>query len=323
MIDVPVRHATPPRTAALAELFRVQRPRLWGLAVRLTGCAEDADDIVQESFARLSAQRPRPDDARVGSWLACVATNLAIDALRRRRRRAYVGPWLPAPIADEILSGIPDDASDVEARYGLAESTTYAFLLALEVLGPRQRAVLVLRDVLGRTARETAETIGTSEGNVRVLHTRARAALATYDAARCIPTAELRERHREVLQRWMACLFARDVAGIEALLAESVHTVTDAAGEFTALASPMSGRRRVARFYLVAAQNRAEGGPSMEMIAVNGLPAVAITLAHPKRRQAPRTIMRIEIDADGRIRAIHSIMAAAKLRTCNVRPART
>ena len=87
-------------------------------------------------------------------------------------------------------------ARDPETRYDLAESATYAFLLALEALSPRQRAVLLLRDVVGSSARETAELLDISEGNVRVLHLRARRALEEYDRDRCVPTAELRERHR-------------------------------------------------------------------------------------------------------------------------------
>src|SRR3970282_122896 len=77
-------------------LFRAQRRRLWGLAYRLTGSAEDAEDVVQEAFVRLLAQPPPLDAA--GPRLARVTPPLAIDALRRRRRRAYTGPWLPSPV---------------------------------------------------------------------------------------------------------------------------------------------------------------------------------------------------------------------------------
>ena len=93
------------------------------------------------------------------------------------------------------------ESPDPEARYGLVESVTFAFLLALEALGPRQRAVLLLRDVLGYSARETADLIGASEGNVRVLHLRARHALEAYDRSRCIPTPELLAQHRGALDQ--------------------------------------------------------------------------------------------------------------------------
>ena len=306
----------PDRAARLAALFRAQRGRLWGLAYRLTGTAEDADDVVQEAFVRLVEQPPESPLEDSGPWLARVATNLGIDALRRRRRRAYAGPWLPSPVeTDEAdpLDVQPSGSPDPEARYGLAESASYAFLLALEALTPRQRAVLLLRDVLGSSARETADLVGASEGSVRVLHLRARRALEAYDEARCIPTPELRERHRAVLQRFLDCLLAQDTRGLEAILAESVHTVTDAAGEYTALATPLAGRARVARLYLMAALHRQAGGTRTEIRLVNGLPAAWITLERPVRRQAPRTLLRCELDDAGRIRLVHAILAPRKL----------
>ena len=304
------------RAAQLATLFRAQQRRVWGLAYRLTASAEDADDIVQEAFARLVAQPPESPIEDLGPWLRRVATNLGIDALRRRRHRAYLGPWLPSPVETSQADWLDAQASeqpDPEARYGLVESVTYAFLLALEALGPRQRAVLLLRDVLGASARETADLIGASEGNVRVLHTRARHALEAYDQSRCIPTPELLARHRGVLDQLLGCLLAQDARGLEALLAESVHTVTDAAGEFTALAMPMAGRARVARFYLAAALQRRAPGTRIEVRLVNGLPAALITLERPVRRQAPRTLLRCELDDTGRIRLVHAILAPRKL----------
>ena len=98
-----------------------------------------------------------------------------------------------------------------------------------------------------------------------------------------------------------------------ALLAESARTVTDAGGAYTALLVPLEGRARVARLYLVAALHRQAGGARYEMRIVNGLPAVLVTLLHPVRRQAPRTLLRCELDADGRIALVHSVLAPRKL----------
>jgi RNA polymerase sigma-70 factor (ECF subfamily) len=149
---------------------------------------------------------------------------------------------------------------------------------------------------------------------VRVLHLRARRALEAYDKARCIPTPELRERHRVALQQFLDCLLAQDARGLEAILAESVHTVTDAAGEYTALATPLVGREKVARLYLVAAMHRREVGMRTEIRLVNGLPAAVITLERPVRRQAPRSLLRCELDESGRIRLVHAVLAPRKLR---------
>jgi RNA polymerase sigma-70 factor (ECF subfamily) len=223
---------------------------------------------------------------------------------------------LPSPVEtpepDPLALLVSDDA-DPETHYGLAESATYAFLLALEALSPRQRAVLLLRDVLGHSAREAADLLGTTEGSARILHLRARRALADYDASRCVPTAELRERHRAALQQFLDCLTNQDVRGIEAILAESVRTVTDAAGEYTALATPLEGRARVARFYQMAALHRQAGGTHTEMRIVNGLPAAIITVLAPVRRQAPRSLLRCELDDAGHIVLVHAVLAPRKL----------
>jgi RNA polymerase sigma factor (sigma-70 family) len=304
------------RAEQLKVLFRAKRGTLWGLAYRMTGSAEDADDVVQEAFVRLLAQPPESSLDDAGPWLARVATNLGIDALRRRRRRAYVGPWLPSPVETrdaDWLDEQPSESPDPETRYSLAESVTYAFLIALEALSPRQRAVLLLRDVLGNSARETADRIRTSEGSVRVLHLRARRTLEEYDKVRCIPTPELQERHRVALQRFLDCLLAQDARGIETLLADSVRTVTDAGGEYTALATPLAGRAPVARLYLMAALHRQVGGMRTEIRLVNGLPAAVITLDRPVRRQAPRTLVRCELNDGGCICLVHAILAPRKL----------
>jgi RNA polymerase sigma-70 factor (ECF subfamily) len=304
-----------PSASALEDLFRAERPRLWGLAYRMTGTVEDADDVVQEAFARLLASPPDAG-AELPRWLVRVATNLAIDALRRRRRRAYTGPWLPVPIdtrEEDALDGAPAPDPDPEQAYGRRESLTFAFLLALEALGPRQRAVLLLRDVLGLSAREAADAIGASEANVRVLHHRARTAMADYDRSRCIPDAALRARHRAALEAFLAALFAQDAARLESLLAETARTTTDAAGEYTALAAPLEGRPRVARLYLAATLHRQAGGVRVERREVNGLPALLVTVVRPVRRQAPRTLLRCELDESGRIAWVQAVLATRKL----------
>jgi RNA polymerase sigma factor (sigma-70 family) len=301
--------------AAAPELFDAQRRRLWGLAYRLTGSDADADESVQEAFTRF-LERPPPPGQPPHAWLVRVTVNLALDALRRRRRRAYPGPWLPAPVERDDadwLDSFASDSPDAERRYDLLESASTAFLVALEALRPRERAVLILRDVLGWRAAECAELLHTTEGNVRVVHLRARRALESYDRTRCVPTPELRARHRAALEGLLAALVTQDTATVESLLAESVVTTTDAGGEFTALAKRLTGRERVARFYLQAALMRREAGPRVTVRTVNGLPAATIVLARPVRRQGPKTVLQIELDSAGRIASIFSVLAPRKL----------
>lgn len=324
MQDEPAGSAVEPSEGDGPEaLFRAQSRGLWGLAYRLTGSAEDADDVVQESFARLLATPPTPG-APLRPWLVRVATNLCIDALRRRRRRPYTGPWLPAP-AEEPEGGwdacLASEAPDPEARYGLLESASYAFLVALEELGPRQRAVLLLRDVLGYSGAEAAAALGTSEGNVRVVHLRARRVMERSDGLRRAPTPELAARHRAALERFLGALLAQDARGVEAILREDVEAATDAGGAYTALATRLRGRERVARFFLRAALHRREADATAEIRLANGLPALLIALARPVRRQAPRTLIRCDLDEGGSICGIHAILAPRKLAAVRAWPA--
>jgi RNA polymerase sigma-70 factor (ECF subfamily) len=303
-------------TDPLEALFAGQRQRLWGLAYRMTGCAEDAEDVVQEAFARLLERVPARESDDLAFWLVRVTTNLAVDALRRRKRQAYSGPWLPAPVDvrdEEGLEARASDEPDAAVRYDRRESATLAFLISLEALGPRQRAVLLLRDVVGASSRESAAILELSEANVRVIHTRARRAMGTYDRRRCVPTPELRERHRAALEGFLAALLSQDVRAAEAWLAESARTVTDAAGEYTALATPLVGRARVARFYLQATRNRQVAEPRVEIRELNGLPVAVIALGRPQRRQAPLTVLGLELDADGRIVCVFTVLAKRKL----------
>ena len=150
----------PPATAS--ELAAHQ-PLLWRLCYRMTGSAADADDLVQETFVRAIAQPPRDQERDLRPWLVQVALNLSRDHLRRRKRRAYEGPWLPAPIETEGFSL----EAHPEARYSELESVSSAFLLALEALSPRQRAVLLLCDVLGYS--ESLEAVSLTATSTEVL----------------------------------------------------------------------------------------------------------------------------------------------------------
>jgi RNA polymerase sigma-70 factor (ECF subfamily) len=302
-----------PSPTPAEEAFHAHRSLLWGLCYRLTGSAADADDLVQETFLR-ALERPPPSGDATRAWLVRVATNLGIDALRRRRRRA-ARDWLPEPVATDGATPCDDFAADrrsaPDARYGLRESLSYAFLLALEALTPRQRAVLLLRDVLGHSPREAADLLAMSEGNVRVTHLRARRGMRAYDAAGAERSGAAAGSAR-ALAELLRCLLAQDAAGVERLLADSVRAVTDAGGEFTALRGPMVGRRGVATLLLRVARRRAPGA-RIAPCSVNGLPALRIVYGDRRPRAAPRALLRCEVDREGRIREIHVVLASRKL----------
>jgi RNA polymerase sigma factor (sigma-70 family) len=313
----PTERASLPAGTELDEAFAEHRRFLWSLSYRMTGCAADADDVVQSTFVRAIERPPRDLSEPWRPWLTRVALNLGRDLLRRRRRRHYSGPWLPSPIETgedgDLAAYEPTLAGQsTEGRYDLLESVSYAFLLALELLTPKQRAVLLLRDVFDYSVAETASALGISTPDVKTTHHRARRAMQGYDRERCRPTRELRERTRDALTRLLGAFATGDTREAERLLAESVRALSDGGGEFFAARVPVVGRERVIRFYTNVAQRRADGMRS-ELRVVNGLPAIVTEISGGHRGEAPRLVTRIDLDADGRVTALHSILATRKL----------
>ena len=298
-------------------VFREHDRFVWGLCYRMTGSAADADDLVQETYLR-AIERPPPDTSQPWRpWLARVAINLGRDALRRRRRLRYVGPWLPAAIETADQESPPSyevsgDGQSTEARYDLLESVSLAFLLALEALSPQQRAVLLLRDVFDYSVTETAWALGISEPNVKTTHHRARRAMRAYDRNRCVPTRALQERTQEALARFVTCLTSGDVKQVEALLGDDVCSLSDGGGEFFAARVSVVGRDRVARFHCNIAARRPLG-LRLEVRAINGLPALVCEFGDIPRGQPPRVVTSCELGRDGKISRLYSIVATAKL----------
>ena len=304
-------------TTSLEAAFGGERPYLRALLYRLTGCAADAEDLVQDTFVR-ALERPPADRHRPWRpWLTRVALNLGRDLLRRRRRRGYVGPWLPSPVRTGEQHDPPSfDPPDLQpgpgARYDLAESASIAFLVALEALTPSQRAVLLLRDVLDESVRETAASLDMSEANVKTTHLRARRAMAAYEAERRPPCPAERVRTAVALQRFLEALATGDAAGLEALLAEDVRMASDGGGEFVAARRIVSSRAKVARFLLGLAGKAAQ--PRVELLTLNGLPAVLVTSAgQVSPGWARRSVLQIGLDAEGHIRDVWGILASRKL----------
>ncbi len=302
-----------PVDVSLSGSFREHERYLWGLCYRLTGSAAEADDLVQDTFVRALERPPARVDAPIRPWLVRVALNLGKDALRRRRRRAYAGPWLPSPVeTEEALPSVEIEGSaGTEARYDLLESVSFAFLVALEALTPQQRAVLLLRDVFDYSVAETAAALGLSEPNVKTTHHRARRALEPYDRARCRPTPALAAEAKAALVRFLTALGTQDVAAVESLLAEDVLALSDGAGEFHAAKRPIVGRAWVAKAYVgLMRMGNARG---VEMRTLNGLPAIVAEQAGGKG-VAPRVVLQCVVDAAGRITAVYSVLATEKLR---------
>jgi RNA polymerase sigma-70 factor (ECF subfamily) len=301
---------------AIATWFEDHRAFLWGLSYRITGSAEDADDVVQDTFVRACKHAPdHLDNPR--RWLMRVAINVGRDVLRRRKRRGYVGPWLPTPIATSEDDSPPSfepafEGRSLEARYDLVESVSLAFLQALEALTPTQRAVLLLRDAFDYTAAEVGAVIDTTEGNVRIIHMRARRALEAYERRRTAPTPAARARTNDALCRFVELLTAGDVHAIEQMLAADVKAVTDGGGEFTASRIPIVGAAAVARFFSRLAASRT-GRVELEIRSINGQAGAVFEFPQARGRRAPRLVLSVDLDGNQSIANIWVIASASKL----------
>jgi RNA polymerase sigma-70 factor (ECF subfamily) len=295
-------------SSAIETVFRTSERRLWSLCYRMTGVAADADDVVQETFARAVEARSPLREGDLEHWLVRVATNLSIDCLRRRKRRQYDGPWLPSPLETaEVLDEAAPGARSVER----AEQMSYAFLVALEALSPRARAVLLLVDVLDYAVTDVAGILETTDNNVRVLLHRARRALERFDVD-VVASPEVRARQRAALEKLLQCMINQDAAGMEALLTEDVCSLTDGGGRYTALREPLVGRAAVARFHLQTARRRAAVSRT-DFRWINGLAALVVVTRPLRPQMAPRLVLRCEVDAHGRIRELHTILNPRKL----------
>jgi RNA polymerase sigma-70 factor (ECF subfamily) len=225
-------------TAAPDELttrFEEHRRELTGYSYRMLGSAFEAEDAVQETYIRAWRGYDRFEGrAALRSWLYRIATNVCLDMLDGRERRARpmdLGParepvesnlhvlpevtWIePAPTG--LLVGEGDPAEIAVAR----ETIKLAFVAALQHLPPRQRAVLVLCEVLRWQATEVAELLETSVASVNSALQRARATLATTDAASAASTAELDAADLELLTRYVAAFEAYDMDALTELIQE-------------------------------------------------------------------------------------------------------
>jgi len=223
--------------AAFRELTDPYRRELRLHIYRIVGSAQDAEDLLQETL--LAAWRSLDHfqgRASVRAWLYRIAVNRSLDALRASRRRPEVLQrmtelpeptrraepiWLE-PYPDVLLDGIPDDAPGPEARYETKEAMELAFIVGLQHLPPQQRAVLVLRDVLGFRAGEVAEMLDTTEPSVNGLLRRARAAFETRLPATGRERAPLpnSKRERDIVGRLADAFEEGNIDGVVALLTD-------------------------------------------------------------------------------------------------------
>jgi RNA polymerase sigma-70 factor (TIGR02960 family) len=222
-----------PDELVIDELEALRVP-LAGFCYRLLGSSADTDDAVQETLIRASFKRGQydPDRGRLTTWVHAIATNVCLDMLRSARRRALVvdldqaashGKDLGAPLpAAAWIDPMPDarliDATDPGEVVQERESVRLAFVAALQYLPPRQRAVLVLRDVLAFTAQETAEILDATVPSVNSALQRARALLSDRRPDPLALGDPDDAGQRDLLRRYVTAFEAHDVEGLKAVL---------------------------------------------------------------------------------------------------------
>ncbi len=225
---------------AFRELTEPHRRELQLHCYRILGSVQDAEDLVQETLlAAWRGLETFEGRASVRSWLYRIATNRCLNALRARSRRPkeaqtmtdaleptrLIEPVWVEPYPDVLIEGLADAAPSPDARYETKESIELAFIVALQALPPRQRAVLVLRDVLGFSTAEVAEMFDTGELSVKGALQRARAALRARlpDEDRELAPRPGSLRERRLVGRFAEAVESGDIDELLVLLTEDAR----------------------------------------------------------------------------------------------------
>jgi RNA polymerase sigma-70 factor (ECF subfamily) len=275
-----------------ADAFEKHRGLLFTVAYEMLGSVADTEDVLQDSWLRWSdVDRGTVRDPR--AYLVRLVTRQALNRLRalKRRREAYVGPWLPEPLATT-----PDVADDVE----LADSVSIAMLVVLETLTPLERAVFVLREVFGFEYDEIATATERSTDAVRQVASRARKHV---QARR--PRVEPPADAVTVAERFLAAAATGDVQQLLDVMSPDVVLLTDGGGKMQAALRPINGSDKVARWF-GGVRPRA-GSFTFEWTMANGRPGVLFYVDGAVDAFATLTVR------DGKVDAIYLVRNPDKL----------
>src|SRR6266566_4399099 len=251
-----------------------ERRRLINLAYRLLGSLAEAEDAVQETYARWYAMSGQQRDAigSPGAWLTTVASRICLDQLgsARARRERYTGEWIPEPLPDpaQWTSGRPGSAAaDPADRVTLDESVNMAFLVVLETMTPAQRVAFILHDVFGYPFADIGQITGRTPAACRQLASSARRRIRASQPP-ASPTARQAGLVRDFKQAWEA----KDIDALIGLLDPGATVIADGGGLVSARLRPTEGAEQIAR-YLVDLAVRA-GTLTLLERTVNGQPGL-------------------------------------------------
>jgi RNA polymerase sigma factor (sigma-70 family) len=252
-----------------------ERRQLINLAYRLLGSLAEAEDAVQETYARWYAMSRQEQDAIAspGAWLSKVASRICLNVLSsaRARRETYVGEWIPEPLPDPVewstgrQGGAVVDSAD---RVTLDESVNMAFLVVLESMTPAERVAFILHDVFRYSFAEVADIVGRTPAACRQLASSARRRIRASQAP-ATPSARQAGIVRAFKQAWEA----KDIDALLDLLDPDATAIADGGGLATTFLHPIEGGEQIARAWVEIA-GRAPSNMTFLERTVNGQPGV-------------------------------------------------
>jgi RNA polymerase sigma factor (sigma-70 family) len=284
-----------------------ERRQLINLAYRLLGSLADAEDVVQETYARWYAMSQQQQQAveSPGAWLMTVASRICLDLLgsARVRRERYVGEWIPEPVpaGAEWISGWTGAAADPADRVTLDESINMAFLVVLESMTPAERVAFILHDVFRFPFADVADIVGRTPGACRQLATSARRRI---DESQTPPTPT--SQQAGIVKEFKLAWEAKDIDALIGILDPDATSIADGGGLARARLTPIEGGEQIARHYV----DFVGMAPNMTILerTVNGQPGLVAALDG-----VTVTVFAFDVAGD-RIKHIWAIRNPEKLR---------
>ncbi|MEU9368185.1 RNA polymerase sigma factor SigJ [Streptomyces avermitilis] len=285
-----------------------ERRQLINVAYRLLGSVTEAEDAVQDAYARwYGLPRSRQEEIlSPGAWLTTVTSRICLDLLgsARVRRERYVGVWLPEPLPDHTEWNHAGGAgpADPADQIVLDESVAMAFLVVLESMTPAERVAFVLHDVFRYPFAEIAGVLGRTPAACKQLAASARRRVSVAHAPATSTATGQADVVRHVKKAWET----KDITALVGLLNPAAVMTADGGGMVGTVLRPVEGGARIAQ-YMVAIADKAPGLELLER-SVNGVPGLVA-----QRAGVVMTVASFDV-SDGRVTRIWAVRNPEKLR---------
>ena len=285
---------------AQTDTFEKHRDRLQALAYRMLGRVQAAEDMVQDAYLRWRSADPDTVDDPA-AYLTTIVTRLCLDELdaAHHERDSYTGPWLPEPVVE------PMDRPDRTTEQ--SDAVSFAVLVLLERLPPRQRAVFVLREVLDTPYARIADIVDESEAYCRKLAQRARAQIDAADAESNVSATA----QADLVEQFVTAIQNEDAETVAQTLAKDAIVTSDGGGKVTAARRPVETREHITRFLLGVADQAPEA-LTPHLVRVNGRPGLLATVDG-----TPQSVWFFHV-RHGRIQNAYAVLNPDKLRHLDV-----